>query len=178
MEQMDYVERFGLTEEEIEERLREREALKIAQHKARVEELLAEWVAAHKSPAVIETAEAFLLADEGHVIAELTTDEPASAHSFRVRKRPHPVTLTDAVKALVDASPGVEWADENVTKFSPTYWSGDGIVLLVLYSPAIHGAAPGDSEDEEAQQIAIELPPSVSLLDVREALSTLKGGKA
>jgi hypothetical protein len=114
---VDYVETFGLSEDEIRAALEEREALKESQKKAKVEAKLSEWAEEKKAPAILAAAEAFMLADDGTVIAEV----PGSKSEGKITLSDDPkskttgLTLSDVVEALVDLSGAVNLEDKQVT---------------------------------------------------------------
>jgi hypothetical protein len=106
-----YVERFGLSEDEIADALKQNESLRLAQQATAVKTQIAAWESEKKSPAVLKEAERILLADPGTIAVNLSEEDGDTVK---------PLTLSDVVKALVNASPALELEVTRVTEEAQT----------------------------------------------------------
>ncbi len=102
-----YVERFGLNEDEIAEALKERVALKLSQQETGVKAKIAKWEDEKKSPAILKEAETILLADPGTIAVHLSEEDGDKSTDL---------TLSEVVERLVNASPAITLEQKKVTE--------------------------------------------------------------
>ncbi len=99
------LDKFGMSEDEIKERLSRLEAVEAEVRKNRIDAKLAAWQEEGKSPAVLKAAEDILLADTGEVAINFSEEGKAVS-----------LTLSEAVERLVAASPEVKLDTEVVSE--------------------------------------------------------------
>jgi len=99
-----FLEKLGLSEDEVEARLARYDELERDVKKNRIDEAVREWEEAKKSPALVKAAKAILMADDGTVALNLSEDGKEVS-----------LTASDIVNRLVAAAPTVALADDPIT---------------------------------------------------------------
>ncbi len=99
-----FLQKLGLSEDEVEARLSRYEELEKENKKNRIDQIVHEWEEAKKSPALIKAAQAILMADDGAVALHLSEDGNDRS-----------LTASDIVDRLVEAAPTVSLADDLIT---------------------------------------------------------------
>jgi hypothetical protein len=115
-----FLEKLGLSEDEVETRLARYDELEREGKKNRIDQKVREWEEAKKTPALVTAAKAILMADEGSVVLNLSEEGKEVS-----------LTASDIVDRLVAAAPNVALADDPIT------------------DEAAEGTAPPDDATEE-----------------------------
>ena len=115
-----FLQDLGLSEDELRTRLEEYEVLKASERENSVDKKVREWEEAKKSPAMITTAKAILLADDGEIALNLSENGKSVS-----------LTASEIADRLMAAAPSVTLTDDPVTDADTS------------------GEEPNDSEDEE-----------------------------
>jgi hypothetical protein len=115
-----FLEKIGLSEDEVETRLARYNELEQESKKNRIDQKVREWEEKKKTPALVTAAKAILMADEGTVVLNLSEEGKEVS-----------LTASDIVDRLVAAAPNVALADDPIT------------------DEAAEGTAPPDDATEE-----------------------------
>jgi len=115
-----FLQDLGLSEDELRTRLEEYEVLKASERENSVDKKVREWEEAKKSPAMIKTAKAILMADDGESVLNLSEDGKSES-----------LTVSEITSRLIAAAPSVNLSDDPITDRDTS------------------GEQPNDTEEEE-----------------------------